>query len=295
MNFQERRNLRRKRKLKKRLASFAILLLGIIIGAVFGLSSNKSLVYISENTNKPVYNDGQELLSDLPSFEDTEKEDGTKENIKSVSNNSQKIIVIDAGHQKFGNSQQEPVAPNSSQTKAKVASGTIGVVTKNPEYAVTLDVSILLKQELQRLGYSVIMIRETNEVDISNSERAIIANNANADAFIRIHCNGVGDSSVKGALSMCQTAKNPYCGNLYEKSRKLSECVLTGLCQETGAKNRGVSETDSMSGINWCKVPVTIVEMGFMSNPEEDRLLSDKNYQAKLAKGMAKGIDEYFK
>ncbi len=204
-------------------------------------------------------------------------------------------VVIDAGHQKVGDPGQEPVAPGASQTKAKVASGTKGIVTQKPECEVTLEIAQILNAELKSRGYNVIMVRESNDVNISNSERAAVANNANADAFLRLHCNGSNDSNVNGALSMCQTKNNPYCGSLYTYSRKLSECVLSCLCAETGAKNRGVSETDSMSGINWCKVPVTIIEMGFMTNPAEDRLLSDVDYQKKLAAGIANGLDLYFK
>ena len=129
--------------------------------------------------------------------------------------------------------------------------------------------------------------------NISNAERAEVANKNNADSFLRLHCNCVESSSATGALALCQTKNNPYCGEYYSKSRNLSECVLNGLCDASGAKNTGVREVDNMSGINWCKVPVTIIEMGYMTNPQEDRNLCDDSYQQKLAEGIADGVDRY--
>ena len=147
---------------------------------------------------------------------------------------------------------------------------------------------------MENRGYTVIMVRTTNEVDISNSERAAVANNANADAFIRIHVNSWTDPSYKGILTVSPTASNPYCGEIYRDSRRLSDLVVNSMSEATGAKNRGVMETDTMSGINWCEVPVTIVEMGFMSNEEEDKLMATEDYQDKLVDGMLSGINRYF-
>ena len=209
--------------------------------------------------------------------------------------NTGKLVVIDAGHQRKGNNDREPDGPGSSTMKAKVSSGTKGHFTGIPEYELNLIVAKKLEAILLERGYRVIMVRDTHDVDLSNSERAEIANKAGADVFIRIHANAHDNSAVHGAETLCQTKNNPYNADLYQKSRRLSETVLNALCAECGCKKRNVVETDTMSGINWCKVPVTIVEMGFMTNEDEDRLMATDEYRNKLAKGIADGIDEYFR
>lgn len=203
------------------------------------------------------------------------------------------VIAIDAGHQGQGNFGQEPIGPGASQTKNKVSAGTRGTTTGVPEYQLTLDVSLKLRDALEEKGYQVVMIREDHDVNITNSERAQIANEANADVFIRVHANGSESSSANGAMTICQTPSNPYNSEYYEDSRRLSDLVLDAYTEATGIRKERVWETDTMSGINWCQVPVTIIELGYMTNPEEDVKMQDPEFQDVMVEGMVAGIEAY--
>ena len=219
----------------------------------------------------------------------------TEESTQETSNVGEgKLICIDAGHQATPNTDTEPVGPGAEDKKAKVSAGNTGVTTGTEEYELNLEVALKLQSALEERGYTVKMIRTSNDVDISNAARAELANSDKADAFIRIHANGSTDTNASGVMTVCQTKDNPYNADIYDSCKRLSADVLSGMAAATGANSEGVWETDSMSGINWCKVPVTIVEIGYMTNSEEDQKLVTSDYQNLLAKGIADGIDAYF-
>ena len=82
--------------------------------------------------------------------------------------------------------------------------------------------------------------------------------------------------------------------NMYRKSYALSKAVLNSYVKATGCRKEYIWETDSMSGNNWSKVPTTLIELGYMSNPSEDRMMQRPSYQQKMVKGMADGIKKFF-
>lgn len=213
---------------------------------------------------------------------------------KGAKSRSEIKIALDAGHQKYANAGMEPVGPGASVKKMKVAGGATGAATKTPEYKLTLKVAKKLRRILLEKGYQVYMVRTKNDVNISNKQRALRANKSGADIYIRIHADASASSAVRGASMLYPSASNPYVKNLSKPSKKLSQCILKKYCKSTGIKSRGLSKRDDLTGTNWSKIPVTLIEMGFLSNASEDRFMQSEVNQEKMAEGIAEGIDDFF-
>jgi N-acetylmuramoyl-L-alanine amidase len=201
----------------------------------------------------------------------------------------QPVVVIDPGHQQTADVTLEPIGPGSATKKEKVKGGATGVDTKIPEYKQTLAISLKLRDSLQASGIKVVMIRTTPNVNIANSQRAIIGNKAGAALVIRVHCDSSGDTAVAG-LSTLYPAGNAWTKPIEVASKRAATLVQAATVKATGAKNRGLFPRSDMSGFNYSTVPTIIVECGFMSNAAEDRLIADAGYQDKLAAGMAAGV-----
>lgn len=206
-------------------------------------------------------------------------------------------VCIDPGHQGswVDMSAQEAEAPGSSVRKTKSSAGTVGTTTGVCEYQLNLDIALLVRNELENRGYRVVMTRENNDTAISNSERAKLAASSGCDITVRIHANGSEDSSVKGAMAMIGSRSNPYVSSLYDDSYLLANDVLNSYCSETGFKNLGLQFTDDMTGINWSTIPVMILEMGYMTNPEDDLAMQDPVTRGKMVNGITEGIEKYFR
>ena len=224
--------------------------------------------------------------------ESSNEENSNKDN-DSNEENSNITIVIDPGHSSTGTSGNEPVSPNSSTTKLKDGLGATGPYTNIPEHKTNMSVALLVKKELTSKGYNVILTKQDVAESKSNIERAEVGNKNNADLVVRIHADSAENSSISGA-SMHVPANNEYTSSFYKISKSYGTTILNNYVDEIGIKNRGVIERNDLTGFNWSKVPVVLIEMGFLSNKEDDNFVSNTANHPKIAKAISDGIDKCF-
>lgn len=219
-----------------------------------------------------------------------------EENEQSKGALSGKVICIDPGHGKTARKEKEPIYPGAAEKKATNVSGASGRLMTEEE--LNLLVGLELKSTLEERGAQVYMTRTAHECDMSNIERAEFANEKGSDLVIRIHADGSESSSLNGASMLLPSPKREngeyLTPRVVSESRRAGELILTEVTAATGAQNRGLVERPDMTGFNWSKVPVVLLEMGFMSNPEEEAKLAGAEYRTKIVGAIADGTEKYF-
>ncbi|MBQ1631924.1 MAG: N-acetylmuramoyl-L-alanine amidase [Clostridia bacterium] len=203
-------------------------------------------------------------------------------------------IGLDPGHQQRANINEEPIAPDETQTKMKCSSGTRGIATGIYEYEVNLNVALKLKALLEEAGAEVFITRETNNVNLSNRERAEFFNENEVDLAVRLHCNGTDDTSVRGAFMLLPTQERTM---FYNENVRAATVIIEQYCRETGLsvqKRNGITYSSTQTGFNWCTRPIVCIEMGHLTNESEDLLLTSDTFQDKMAVGILNGILAYF-
>lgn len=178
-----------------------------------------------------------------------------------------KKIVIDAGH---GGKDSGAIGPTGLKEKD-----------------VNLGTALLLKKELEKYGASVLLTRST-DVFLELGERTAIANSSNYDAFLSIHADSFSSTSY-GSSSYYNSSVN-FNG---PKSKVLAYDILPNLTSALGTYNRGVKEQDLyVNRMN--ELSSVLVELAFISNPNEEGLLKSTSFRQKAAEGIRKGLQEYF-
>ncbi|ALL21098.1 N-acetylmuramoyl-L-alanine amidase [Bacillus tropicus] len=247
----------------------------------------------------------EQKQEEVPAEEKKEESTPAQPAEQPVQNNEQKVesnekqgkflVVIDPGHQQKANLNLEPIGPGATTQKYKVTDGTTGVVTKKREAVLVLEMAFVLKEKLEAKGIQVLMTRTSQDVDISNKERATLANDHKANLFLRLHADGSENPNQSGFAVLTPAEGSPYTKEIYAESLQISQTIVKKMRENQQVKVNGIKFRDDLSGFNWSKVPGVLLELGFMSNHEEDKKLSDPQYVNSLLQSVTDSVDEYRK
>jgi N-acetylmuramoyl-L-alanine amidase len=207
-------------------------------------------------------------------------------------------IVIDPGHDRYANLHTEPIGPGSSIYKIKDGGGTSGVVTGQSEASVNLRIGLRLRTLLRSAGgIRVVMTRTTTCcVSMGNIARARIANRAGAALFLRIHADGSTDHSQAGTSTLYPAVHVGWTDDIAGRSLRAAKAIQPRLVRALGWPNRGLVARGDLTGFNWSNVPAVLVEVGFLTNPGEDRgLATSANKVDSAAWGLRRGVIAYLR
>ena len=200
------------------------------------------------------------------------------------------VVVVDPGHDRLANLRTEPIGPGSATRKILDGGGTHGVVTGIREPDLTLAVSLRLRELLRRAGVRVVLTRtRTAGESMGNVARARIANGARAGLFLRVHADGAGSSDARGTHTLTPALRRGWTDDVYADSRRAARLVQAELVRALRFPDRGIQERSDYTGFNWADVPVILVELGFMTNPSEDRALARPAVRERAAVGLCRG------
>jgi N-acetylmuramoyl-L-alanine amidase len=203
-------------------------------------------------------------------------------------------IVVDPGHDSAPNPGKEPIGPDSQERKIKDGGGTQGVVTGVPEHEVTLAISLRLRPILVRRGFCVTMTRSrATGRSLGNIERAKIANRGRAVLFVRVHADGSPNRQRNGTSVLYPAFHPGWTDDILPESRTAARNLQEELVRELRSRDLGIVPRRDLTGFNWADVPAVLVEIGLMSNPREDRLLTRPSYQRRAARALARGIERF--
>lgn len=199
------------------------------------------------------------------------------------------IIGLNPGHQTKTILKKYPIAPGSKKTAYGCKAGATGRFTGVNEYETNLQIGLMLSEMLTDAGATVVMTRTKNNVSITNIDRAKMLNEAGVDIAIQLHCNSSNFASHNG-LSVYRKTK----GKWRDEELAMAKALTSAMSEETGAVNLGVKTNDGYMSLNWSTTPAVLLEMGYLSNRREDKLLASDAYRKKMAKGIMEGIADYF-
>lgn len=201
------------------------------------------------------------------------------------------VIGIDPGHQLEADYELESVSPHLPLMNYRMSKGSFGVRTGIGEYSINLSVSLMLKDMLELHGVTVVMTRMTNDVSISNVERASMMNDSSVDFWIRIHCDYSSNSHLNGARILLP--HSVFNGAISESSARLGDCIIRNFCETTESDMLAPRRLSNQAGFNWSESPVVVLEMGYLSHSPSDLKLNRASYQELCAAGIFEGISEY--
>lgn len=272
---------------------------------VFELSSPQRIVldiyYSQESSQEQIVNHQTPIIISPKNEETIVIGEGNKDNGKFV-------VVIDPGH---GGSQPGAIGPSGLKEKD-----------------VVLDIGLKVTKMLQNEGFTVYMTRE-KDIDVPLESRPLVALQKKADVFVSIHINSAlqkGSPTARGVESYVLNSRyigasakdvadrenkasqyhdyednilNQIIADLEESasigfSLDLADIVQRKLVQNTGLESRGVKQAPFivLKGVNMAAV---LVEVGFISNPNEEKLLNTSEFREKIAQALSQSIKEYVK